>query len=144
MMNTRYETDFYGWTQEQARLLRSGQLSELDTQNLLEEIEAMGRSERRELESRLEVLILHLLKWRYQDTYRGKSWLLTIKEQRRRLADCLDDNPSLRNRLDDILNKGYQYARLSAAKETGYNESVFPSTCPWTFEQIMNTDFFPD
>lgn len=83
-------------------------------------------------------------KWRYQDSRRGKSWLLTIKEQRRKFADCLDENPSLKSRLDDCLVKVYSYAKISAAKETGISENVFPDTCPWTFEQIMDTEFYPD
>lgn len=143
-MTTRYDRDFYGWTQEQADLIRAGNFEQLDADNLLEEIESMGRSERRELESRLEKLLAHMLKWRYQDSRRGKSWLLTIKEQRRKFADCLDENPSLKSRLDDCLVKVYSYAKISAAKETGISENVFPDTCPWTFEQIMDTEFYPD
>lgn len=142
-MTTRYDSDFYGWTQDQADLIRAGNFEQLDTDNLLEEIESMGRSERRELESRLEKLLAHMLKWRYQDSRRGKSWLLTIKEQRRKFADCLEENPSLKSRLDDRLIKVYLYAKISASKETGISENVFPDTCPWTFEQIMDTDFYP-
>ncbi|MFN1150170.1 DUF29 domain-containing protein, partial [Serratia liquefaciens] len=112
-MTTRYDSDFYGWTQEQADLIRAGNFEQLDADNLLEEIESMGRSERRELESRLEKLLAHMLKWRYQDSRRGKSWLLTIKEQRRKFADCLDENPSLKSRLDDCLVKVYRYAKIS-------------------------------
>jgi hypothetical protein len=143
-MTIRYDNDFYGWTQEQAELLRAGNFDQLDTTNLLEEIESMGRSERRELESRLEKLLAHMLKWRYQDGRRGKSWLLTIKEQRRKFVDCLDENPSLKNRLDECLIKVYRYAKLSAAKETGINENVFPESCPWSFEKIMDLDFYPE
>jgi len=77
-----YEQDFYGWTQEQAALLRAGRLTDLDIENLIEEVETMGRSEKRELESRLTVLLLHLLKWKYQPNRRGRSWNLTIKGHR--------------------------------------------------------------
>ncbi|EOA7421617.1 DUF29 domain-containing protein [Salmonella enterica subsp. enterica serovar Newport] len=143
-MNTRYETDFYGWTQEQARLLRDGQLSELDTQNLLEELESMGGSERRELESRLEILFMHLLKWQYQPARRGKSWQLTINEQRRRIVRRLNRNPSLKNQLEEIIADAYDEARYSAERETGLYLSTFPDTCPWDFEQAMNSTFYPD
>lgn len=144
MMTTLYDDDFYGWSQEQANLLRTKRFNELDTENLLEEIEAMGRSERRELESRLEKLLSHLLKWQYQPSRRGKSWLLTIKEQRRKFVDCLNENPSLRNKKEERLIIVYQYARLSAEKETNLSESVFPDQCPWTFDQIMDNGFFPE
>lgn len=143
-MTTLYNDDFYGWSQEQANLLRSRRFNELDAENLLEEIEAMGRSERRELESRLEKLLAHLLKWKYQDSRRGKSWLLTIKEQRKKFFDCLNENPSLKNKKEERLATVYEYAKLSAAKETGITESIFPDKCPWTFEQIMDNTFFPE
>ncbi|EYU16770.1 DUF29 domain-containing protein [Photorhabdus noenieputensis] len=143
-MTTRYDSDFYGWTQEQASLLRSGDLSQLDTENLLEEIEAMGRSERRELRSRLEILLAHLLKWRYQADRRGRSWELTIEEQRDKAIDCLQESPSLKNKLDEHLEKAYIAARRLAEKETLINRNIFPETCPWTFEQIMDENFWPD
>ncbi|EEQ0472980.1 DUF29 domain-containing protein [Salmonella enterica] len=143
-MRTRYETDFYGWTQEQARLLRSGQLSELDTQNLLEELESMGGSERRELESRLEILFMHLLKWQFQPARRGKSWQLTINEQRRRITRRLNRNPSLKNQLEEIIADAYDEARYSAERETGLYLSTFPDSCPWDFELTMNSTFYPD
>ncbi|MDB6369439.1 MULTISPECIES: DUF29 domain-containing protein [Photorhabdus] len=143
-MTTRYDSDFYGWTQEQAGLLRSGDLSQLDTENLLEEIEAMGRSERRELRSRLEILLAHLLKWRYQADRRGRSWELTIEEQRDKAIDCLQESPSLKNKLNEHLEKAYIAARRLAEKETLINRNIFPETCPWTFEQIMDENFWPE
>ncbi|MBS9430105.1 DUF29 domain-containing protein [Photorhabdus akhurstii] len=143
-MTTRYDSDFYGWTQEQAGLLRSGDLSQLDTENLLEEIEAMGRSERRELRSRLEILLAHLLKWRYQADRRGRSLELTIEEQRDKAIDCLQESPSLKNKLDEYLEKAYIAARRLAEKETLINRNMFPETCPWTFEQIMDENFCPE
>ncbi|MCC8466684.1 DUF29 domain-containing protein [Photorhabdus bodei] len=143
-MTTRYDSDFYGWTQEQAGLLRSGDLSQLDRENLLEEIEAMGRSERRELRSRLEILLAHLLKWRYQADRRGRSWELTIEEQRDKAIDCLQESPSLKNKLNEHLEKAYIAARRLAEKETLINRNIFPETCPWTFEQIMDENFWPE
>ncbi|EBR9320729.1 DUF29 domain-containing protein [Salmonella enterica subsp. enterica serovar Panama] len=143
-MRTRYETDFYGWTQEQARLLRSGQLSELDTQNLLEEIEAMGRSELRELVNRLKVLLINLLKWEHQPGFRGGSWLLTIEEQRNQVEDIIGDSPGLKPKLPKALQDAYRNAIVVAGRETGLPRSTFSGKCPWTFEQIINPDFYPD
>lgn len=143
-MNTRYETDFYGWTQEQARLLRSGQLAELDTQNLLEEIEAMGTSAENELESRLEVLFIHLLKWKFQSERQGRSWKLTIEEQRRKIERRLKKSPSLKHKLPDILEDAYGDAVIGAERETNIRRNVFPDNCPWTLEQLMNPDFYPE
>ena len=95
-----YESDFYGWTQEQAALLRAGRLADLDIENLIEEVETMGRSEKRELESRLTILLLHLLKWKYQEVRRGRSWELSIIEQRLKFDQILEENPGLKPKLD--------------------------------------------
>lgn len=104
-----YEKDFYSWTQEQASLLKSGQFNSLDIPNLIEEIETMGRSEKRELESRLTVLLLHLLKWKYQEVRRGRSWELSIIEQRLRFDETLEENPGLKSKLGEILTKASLY-----------------------------------
>lgn len=143
-MPITYENDFYGWTQEQANLLRKGRLKELDTQNLLEEIEAMGRSEKRELASRLEVLFVHLLKWQYQSERQGRSWILTIEEQRRKVERIILENPSLKNRLQDTIEQSYGDAIIQAEKETNIRRTIFPEACPWTFKQIMDTEFLPE
>jgi len=139
-----YETDFYGWIQRQANTLRARDFAALDLDNLIEEIESMGKSEKRELENRLEILLMHLLKWRHQPTFRGKSWQLTIKEQRRRITSHLRENPSLKSFIPETYEETYGYAVLDAAKETGMDESVFPTQCPWTFEQVMRPDFWPE
>ncbi|MDJ0680442.1 MAG: DUF29 domain-containing protein [Xenococcaceae cyanobacterium MO_167.B52] len=102
-----YQTDFYAWTQQQAELLRNKKIEQLDWSNLAEEIEDMGRSEKRQLESRLEVLIMHLLKWQFQPNLRSRSWQLTIKEQRLRLEKLLAENPSLKSKLTDTKEKVY-------------------------------------
>ncbi|EAC0789750.1 DUF29 domain-containing protein [Salmonella enterica] len=142
-MTERYDTDFYGWTQEQADLIRAGRTEDLDLKNLLEEIEAMGRSERRELESRLQVLFMHLLKWQYQSERQGRSWQLTIEEQRRKALRVLQENPSLKSRLTEIVKDAYGDAVIAAERETNIRRSVFPETCPWTFEQAVDTSFWP-
>ena len=139
-----YENDFYGWTQQQAALLKAGRLNDLDIVNLIEEIETMGRSEKRALESRLTVLLVHLLKWRYQPDRRGRSWMLTIKGQRIKFDRLLNDNPGLKPQLSDILNNAYRLAKVNASKETGLDEGVFPALCPWSLPDAIKPDFYPD
>jgi hypothetical protein len=139
-----YDKDFYGWVQDQAAALRSGRLSDLDIAHLIDEVEAMGRSERRALESRLVVLLVHLLKWKYQPARRGRSWQLTCKGQRINFEEILDDNPSLKSQLDALLSRAYDKAVIDAATETGLDEETFPSSCPWSWSQIRDIAFYPD
>jgi hypothetical protein len=139
-----YDRDFYAWANEQATLLRQGRLGEADVENIAEEIASMGRSEKRELVSRLVVLMLHLLKWRFQPKGRGSSWEASIRIQRRQLERHLRDNPSLKAKLPEALADAYQDAVIAAAEETKLAESLFPSQCPWSFEQISAADFWPD
>ena len=141
---TNYNSDFYGWTQEQAALLKAGRLSEIDIENLIEEVETMGRSEKRELNSRLTVLLVHLLKWQFQPIRRGNSWRITIEQQRLEFKDVLDDNPSLKPLLDVILQQAYTKAKVAASKETAIDKSVFPEQCPWSFLQLLDVDYYPD
>jgi hypothetical protein len=139
-----YARDFYAWTQQSARLIREGRFGELDLEHLAEEIESMGASERRELINRLGLLLAHLLKWHYQPLYRGKSWELTIKEQRRRLKRLLTDNPSLKPYAETVLSDAFGDAVLMAAKETGLDESSFPQSCPYSLEQVLSSEFLPE
>lgn len=138
-----YEQDFYGWTQEQVALLRAGRLADLDIENLIEEVETMGRSERRALEGSLTVLLVHLLKWQYQPVRRGRSWELTIKTQRINFMKILRDNPGLKPRLEQCMTDAYQIATIKAAQETGLDENVFPVTCPWSLTEATQQDFYP-
>jgi hypothetical protein len=139
-----YDNDFYGWTVDQASALKSGHFEQIDIQNLVEEIETMGRSEKRALESRLTVLLVHLLKWKYQPAFRGRSWKLTIDGQRLNVDDILDDNPSLKPFLDDVIVRAYVKARIKASSETGLDETSLPVELPWTFDQINNPAFYPE
>ena len=139
---TGHDHDFYAWTQEQAQLLRTGQFNQIDFRNIAEEIADMGRSEKRELESRLELLLMHLLKWQFQSNLRSRSWQLTIKEQRLRLEKLLAENPSLNSFLADSLEKIYQLAIISAERETGL--SSFPESCPYSLTEIFTSEFLPD
>jgi len=139
-----YEKDFYSWTYEQAELLRKGRFNELDVANLIEEIETMGRSEKRELESRLTILLLHLLKWQYQEVRRGRSWQLSIDEQRIQFTKTLKYNPGLKSVLNDLLKDAYKLAVIKAAKETKISKSIFPESCPWELTQLIDEAFYPD
>jgi hypothetical protein len=139
-----YDKDFYAWTQEQAGLLRAGKFAEVDVENLAEELDSMGRSDRREIDSRLEVLLAHLLKWQVQVTFRSQSWRGTIREQRRRIAKLLRESPSLRPVAEQLVPEAYEEARQKAANDTGLPEASFPAECPFTPEQVLADDFLPD
>ena len=143
---TLYAEDFYLWTQQQAALLRTGKWQELDYENLAEEIESMGRSEKRELGNRLEVLLTHLLKWQYQPEGRreGRSWEDTIWEQRRQLVALLQDSPSLRHEIGPRLTQHYPAARRKARRDTRLPDATFPTTCPWRMEQVLDEEFWPE
>lgn len=143
-LKSTYEKDFYAWTAANALLMKEGKMDELDRENLIEEIESMGRSEKWELINRLAVLISHLLKWQHQTSLRGRSWELTIKEQRRHIDYHLKDNPSLKGKMDEILKKSYQLALIKAEKETGLKEATFPQECPYDFQKIIDDEFYPD
>jgi hypothetical protein len=143
-MSTDYDTDFYAWAEEQARLLRAGRFSQLDLEHVAEEIEDLGKRERRALQSRLGVLLGHLLKWRHQPDYPNrKSWRATINTQRRSLAQLLDENPSLRAGLDSVIERAYADALDLAVAETPLDYEAFPADCPWSVDEIL-ADHWPD
>ena len=143
-MSNTYESDFYAWAMEQAALLRARRFDAADVDNIAEEIESMGRSERRELVNRLSALLLHLLKWRFQPGFRSPSWRSTIREQRIRLRSHLKDNPSLKAKLDESFAEAYDLAVIGAARETGLAESEFPKSPPYRYEQAADEAFWPD
>lgn len=138
-----YENDFYRWANEQAALLREGRLAELDAENIAEEIASLARSEKRELASRLAVLLAHLLKWQFQPRWRGKSWRLSIDEQRDRVMEHLDENPSLRPLLNEAIARAYRHALRQVLKETPLSERDLPADCPYSEEQILDEAFLP-
>jgi Domain of unknown function DUF29 len=139
-----YEEDFYAWTVEQSRLLRSGELSTIDAANIAEEIESMGRSDRREFKSRLVVLVMHLLKWRHQPSARSRRWSATIDEQRLQIGDLLSESPSLRPMMLAILAQAYPIARAQAIAETGLADEAFSEACPFTADEVMSGSFYPE
>jgi hypothetical protein len=138
-----YDQDFYAWANEQAGLLRAGRLSEADIEHIAAEIESMGKAEKRELVSRLRVLLLHLLKWRFQPSRRGASWEGSIINTRDELEEHLCDNPSLKSRVADAVEVVYRRAVVDAVTETTLKKTSFPLSCPWTYEQMMDPDFWP-
>ena len=140
----KYEEDFYAWTAHNAKLLKEGKLSEIDVKNIAEEIESMGKSEKRELMNRLAVLIAHLLKWQYQPGNRGNSWKYTIKEQRFRLTKLIEESPSLKHELEKRIEEAYEDAYYLALSETGLDEDTFPKSCPFGLKQCLNQNFFPE
>jgi ribosomal protein L29 len=139
-----YREDHHAWALANAALLRSGRLSEIDVEHIAEELEDMGASKERELESRLGVLLAHLLKWVFQPERRGNSWIATIREQRRRIARLLQKNPSLKTLLEETFEDAYGDARLIAMRETGLDESTFPEASPFTVEEALAEDFWPN
>ncbi|BEM75157.1 hypothetical protein SME36J_45800 [Serratia marcescens] len=143
-MGTRYDTDVVAWANEQAALLRAGKLSQLDIENIAEEIEDVGKSEKRELASRMAVLLAHLLKWQFQPGRRGSSWQRTIKEQRKSVRLRIRKTPSLKVCLADAewLEEVWSDAVASAAEETGLDG--FPDNCVWSSVQILDEDFYPE
>ena len=143
-MGTPYEKDVVAWAMEQAALLRSGQLSALDIEHIAEEIEDVGKSEKRELASRMAVLLAHLLKWQYQPGRRGSNWTRTIKEQRKAIAAAMRQTPSLKASLTDVdwLAGTWADAVSKAVDETGLDS--FPEDCPWSMDEVLAAEFFPE
>lgn len=139
-----YEEDFLAWTQETARLLRVGRFDELDVPSLIEEIESMGKSQGRELDSRLLVLIQHLLKWKYQPGMRSGSWESTLITQRYELSRLLKQSPSLQPGLRAAVSTAYPVAVRAAGAETDLPLGTFPAHCPFTSEQILDPHFLPE
>ena len=141
-----HDSDFYAWSLEQAALLRAGRVGEADLAAIAEEIESMGKTEKRELVSRLTVLLLHLLKWRHQPTYRSKSWRLSIANARDEITDHLDDNPSLKAVLDNAMEHAYRTGAAGRRRfETEFERGRVPgSDARWSFAQAMDEGFWPE
>jgi hypothetical protein len=139
-----YEEDFYAWTQEQARLLREGALSEIDVENIAEELECMGKSNRRELRSRLIVLLMHLLKFRFRADRISPSWRITVRHQRDEIEALLADSPSLRPAAAEMLARAYEKARQDTIDETGLPSAIFPAACPYTLDQALSPSSLPE
>jgi hypothetical protein len=141
-----YEEDFSRWAEENAALLRSGNVGDADLDHIAEELEDMGKSQRRELDSRVRIVLMHLLKLEFS-TVRSprsvRSWEATLRTQRVEMAALLKDNPSLNPKVDDAIAETYGDARDLAAGETGLSVTAFPAACPYNADQVKSRDFLP-
>jgi len=139
-----YDGDFYDWTIKTAGLLRERRIGEVDLEQIAEEIEDMGKSDKRALSSYLKLLMVHLLKWRYQPKYRGLSWRLSITNARDEIRDLLRDSPSLNAGIGPLVTDRYAAARKRASLETGLAPESFPAACPFAVEQLLDDEYWPD
>jgi hypothetical protein len=146
MSATPYDRDFYAWTQEQSAKLRAGILAGLDIDHIAEELEGMGRAEKRQLGNRITLIVMHLLKMSLQSDklpHYGNSWRATIREQRRRVRGLLQDNPSLKAVLEEVFIDAYPDAIDEAIRETNLPESAFPQENPFTLGQTLDDGYWP-
>jgi hypothetical protein len=141
-----YEQDFYAWLLSQVSALGERRFRDLDIENLIEEVEGLAGSLLRELRSRLRIVLVHLLKWRYQPEKRSTSWTITLLEQRDQIEDLLNQSPSLRRLIPESMEKAYRSATKRAALEMRRTniQHIFPAECPWTIEQILDEDYLPN
>ncbi|WP_232315069.1 DUF29 domain-containing protein [Picosynechococcus sp. PCC 7003] len=142
-MQVLYDQDFNLWLVETIHFLKEGKLLEVDYENLIEELETMGRSEKNALKSNLKILLMHLLKYQFQREKRSNSWRYTITEHRQRISDSLDNSPSLKGFLEQEFERCYQNARRLAADETGISIDNFPKISPFTIPESLDLDYLP-
>jgi len=142
-MNDTYLADFNSWIDQTAQLLRERRWHEIDVEHLIEEVEDLGKSERRGIASQLTRLLLHLLKWQYQPQRHSDSWLDSITDARTQIELAIEDSPSLKNYAAEQLEESDQRARHQAAKQTGMQLSVFPEECPYPLELVLDEDWLP-
>ena len=142
-VNSLYQQDYYLWIEQTIELLQEQKFNEVDIANLIEEIKDRGKSEKRAITSNLKILLMHLLKYKYQPEKRTNSWRYIILEHRQRLRDTFKTSPSLYRFFEDIFNESYQDARELAAGETGLSINLFPTESPFTVEEVLNPDFLP-
>jgi hypothetical protein len=140
----KHDEDFYGWAINTAALLKQKKYHEVDMNSIIEELEEMSRSEKRELINRLAQLIFHLLKWQFQPDFRGRSWRASIKEQRQQVEIILEQNHGLKSKLKDCIITAYKLSIPMIEKETPIDMKDFPTECPYTFDQLVNEEFFPE
>jgi hypothetical protein len=144
IISSLYDRDYCLWADTMANLLRTGKFSELDIENLVDEIEDMSKSEKRALANNLVVILLHLLKYQYQPQLRSNSWKASIREHRRRLRIAFKDSPSLKRHFEEVFEECYQDARKEAADETGLPLDTFPLISPFTALQSLDQEFLPE
>ncbi|MCI4625037.1 MAG: DUF29 domain-containing protein [Candidatus Magnetoovum sp. WYHC-5] len=139
-----YERDFYQWAIHNVNLIRQGRFTEIDLENVAEELEDMGRNKKNEIASRLLVLIIHLLKWQYEPQMRSTSWASTINTQRAEIERVLEDSPSLKYNIEVVIEKEFKRAKSGFERETSISKKILPEICPYTFEQLSDYDFWPE
>jgi hypothetical protein len=138
-----YDEDFALWSAEQAALLRTGRIDRLDVENIAEEIESLGRSQKHEIVSRLTIILVHLLKWQHQPGGRSPSWQTSIILARDAVERLLEESPSLRDFPRQVLERAYRKAPRIAAAETGLPLEAFSTVCPFSVEQVLDDEFWP-
>jgi hypothetical protein len=143
-MIPKYEEDFYGRSMAMAGLLKERRMTELDYDNLIEEIESMGGSVVDQLMNRLTVVMANLLKWQHQPSRRCRSWQLLFKEQRIKIKRLIQSSPSLKIKMDEVFSTAYEYALYQAERETELSPKTFPKDCSYTFDQCLDDEFYPD
>jgi hypothetical protein len=143
MIKDLYDQDYYLWIMRTIELLNQKKFGELDLTNLVEEIEDMGKSEKKSITSNLRILLMHLLKYKYQSDKRTNSWLFTIVEHRKRLQEAFKVSPSLRRYYEEVFLDCYQDARELASAETGLSMQIFSEVCPFTPEEALNPNYLP-
>ncbi len=144
MTSDAYQRDFHAWTHRQAALLRERRFEAVDVENIAEEIESMGRREKREIVDRLALLLSYLMRWRLLPGFRSASVKSSVREQRLRLRYSLEDDPSLEAGIDEAWARAYELAVITTARDTGMPESDFPAECPYRIEQAADAEFWPD
>lgn len=138
-----YSTDFQRWIDQTVERLRDRRWQEIEIEPLIEEIENLGKSERRGITSQLTRLLLHLLKWQYQPQRRSDSWLDSITDARTQIELAIADSPSLNAYSREQLEASYQRARRQAAQQTNLPISNFPAPCPYAIELVLAEDWLP-
>ncbi len=145
MMNsTLYDSDYYLWLTQTSQFLKTADFSQLDLPNLIEEIEDMGKRQKKVIKSNLRVVLWHLLKYKYQPQKRSNSWKLTLLEHRRRLQEDFADSPSLCPYYSNVFDSCYQDAREQAAQETELPLTVFPEVCPFSQSEVLDKHYLPE
>ena len=143
-MYPHHDEDFHGWAMANASLLKQGKIGEADMEYIIEELEEMVSSNECQLINRLAILIAHLLKWHFQPDFRGRSWSGTIEEQRQKIERLIKKNPSLKSKIIEAVEDGFSDSKSIIKKETPIDLKLLPTTCPYTFEQIMDDAFYPE
>ncbi len=139
-----YDQDFNLWLEQTVELLKAKQFDALDIENLVDELESMSRRDRREILSRLKVVLMHLLKWQYQPDKRSGSWKSSIRNNREEIAQLIQESPSLKGYPAQVLAEAYLSAKLNAADETGLPLEIFPLECPYSIEEVLSEAFWPE